>query len=619
VIRQEGSVNDNRRLIASKLQQALGQLLHLPRALSLVWAAAWQWTAVWGVLLIMQGVLPVATVTLTRLLVDQLVAVTGGGGTWQSIFPALQAAALMGGAMLLSELLRGAASYCRTAQSELVQDHVTALIHKESTEVDLAFYDSPEYYDHLQRARMGGGYESVALLESIGALLQSGITLVAMGAVLMSYGAWLPLALLVSTLPAFYLLVHHNVRQHKWQLRTTPDRRRTWYYYWLLTAREAAAEMRLFRLGDHFQAAYQALRRRLRKERLYLARDQALGQVMAGTVALLVAGSTMAWMVWRALQGLATLGDLALFYQAFNQGQGLMRSLLGSVGQIYSNTLFLGSLFEFLALQPQVVDSTHTHPAPASIKGEIRFRGVSFRYPDSDRPAVQHLNLTVAAGQIAAIVGPNGAGKTTLIKLLCRFYDPEAGCIELDGVDLRQLPIAELRRLITVLFQEPVRYDATVSENIALGDLQAETTPREIEAAAQAAGAGQLVASLPLDYDTPLGKRFAGGTDLSVGEWQRIAMARAFLRQAPILILDEPTGNMDPWAEAEWVVRFPSVAAGRTAIVMTHRLTTALVADIIHVMHEGRIVESGTHHELLRFGGRYAQSWTVQTERTAAE
>lgn len=606
-----------RPFLTTKLRDALAQLPYLPRALALVWTAARGWTVAWAVLLLVQGLLPVATVTLTRLLVDSLVAAVGSGGAWESVRPTLVLAALVAGVMLVTQLLGSATGYVRTAQSELVRDHITALIHRKSIAVDLAFYDLPEYYDHLHRARIEGSHRPVALLESIGGLLQNSITLVSMGAVLIPYGIWLPVALLVSTLPAFYVVLRYGLRQHKWRLRTTPDERRAWYYYWLLTARESAAEIRLFGLGDHFRSAYQTLRRRLRNERLQLAKDQGLAELGAGAAALVVTAAAMASMVWRALQGLVSLGDLALFYQAFNQGQGLMRSLLGNAGQVYSNSLFLGNLFEFLELEPQVVDPPHPALLPVRLTEGVRgpsihFRDITFRYPGSQRPVLDAFNLAIPAGRIVAIVGPNGAGKSTLIKLLCRFYDPEIGRIEVDGVDLRDMSIEELQCSITVLFQEPVHYNATVAENIALGDLAALPSAAQIEVAARAAGADEPIARLPQGYDTSLGKWFAGGTELSVGEWQRIALARAFLRQAPIMVLDEPTGAMDSWAEADWLQRFRRLAAGHTAIVITHRFTTAMHADIIHVMDDGQIVESGSHHELLAHGGRYAQSWTAQ-------
>jgi ATP-binding cassette subfamily B protein len=320
----------------------------------------------------------------------------------------------------------------------------------------------------------------------------------------------------------------------------------------------------------------------------------------------------MAWMVWRAMRGLISLGDLALFYQAFQQGLQLMRALLENVGQLYTNILFLGNLFEFLALKPAVVSPPSPRPAPAPLREGVRFSGVRFRYPGSDRLALDGFDLFVPAGRVVAVVGPNGAGKSTLLKLLCRFYDPEAGSVSLDGVDLRQFPVDGLRRSITVLFQQPVHYNASVRGNIAFGDLAGAPPDAAIKAAAEAAGADSAICRLPEGYDNLLGKWFAEGAELSVGEWQRVALARAFVRRAPLIILDEPTSAMDPWAEADWLERFRRLASGRTAIVITHRFTTAMLADEIHVMEAGRIAQSGTHQDLLAGAGRYAEWWAAQ-------
>jgi ATP-binding cassette, subfamily B, bacterial len=600
-------------LLSSKLRKAAAQLRYLPRTLALVWAAARRWTTAWAALLAVQGLLPLAIVYLTRPLVNRTVAAVKAGGAWESVRPALVIVVALAAITLLSEALRTAIGWVRTHQSELVQDHINGLIHRKSVEADLAFYDSPEFYDHLHRARLEASYRPVMLLESLGGLLQNGITLAAMLAVLVPFGLWLPLALFVSTLPALYVALRYTVRQHEWRLRTTADERRTWYYDWLLTSRETASELRIFALGDRFQAAYRSLRARLRGEKLELATGQALAELGAGALAIILTGACMAAMVWRAVRGLLTLGDLALFYQAFQQGLRLMRSLLDNVSQLYYNSLFLGNLFEFLALEPTVLSPLSPQPALVELRIGIRFQNVTFRYPGSPKAVLRDFTLDIPAGRVVAFVGPNGAGKSTFVKLLCRFYDPDEGRIELDGADLRDLSIEELRRRITVLFQEPVRYSTTVSESVALGDAQASPSAAEIEAAAAAAGADEVAARLPDGYDSLLGKSFADGVELSTGEWQRVALARAFLRRAPILILDEPTSAMDPWAEADWIARFRSLAAGRTAILITHRLTTAMRADVIHVMSAGEIVESGTHAELLARGGLYAESWLAHS------
>lgn len=608
------AVQGDRKTLAAKLQGFLVQLSYLPLAFRLVWKAARGWTLIWAVLLVVQGLLPIAPVYLTRLLVNGLVATIRTGSSWEGIQQLLVPAALMAGVLVLQELLQSLMEWIRTGQAELVQDYLRSLIHEKSVAVDLAFYESAEYYDRLHRARDDASSRPLTLLENVGSLLQDSITLLAMATVLIPYGLWLPLILFVSTLPALYVVLRFNRRYHHWWQQTTTDRRWTQYYDYMLTYDEVAAELRLFGLGSHFQSAYQELRRRLRTENLKLIKDQSLARLGAGVAALLTSGIAMAWMVWQTLQGWITLGDLALFYQAFNQGQSLMRSLLGNVGQIYSNSLFLGNLFEFLDLEPQVVDLPNPLPVPSTLKKEICFRQVTFRYPGSQRLALHDFNLTIPAGQVVAIVGANGAGKSTLVKLLCRFYDPENGYIELDGIDIRNLVIEKLRRRITVLFQFSVQYHATASENIALGDLSAAPTKAEIKAAAQGAGAHEVIDRLPQGYDTLLGKWFIDGTDLSGGEWQRIALARAFLRQAQILVLDEPTSFMDSWAEAEWLKRFRTLVLGRTAIIITHRFTTAMRADMIHVMDNGQIVESGNHDQLLAQGGLYAQSWTAQTQ-----
>jgi ATP-binding cassette subfamily B protein len=314
-------------------------------------------------------------------------------------------------------------------------------------------------------------------------------------------------------------------------------------------------------------------------------------------------------MVWRALHGLVTLGELALIYAAFNQGQGLMRTLLENAGQLYANSLFLSSLFEFLALRPLVELSGDGAKKLSEVKVGISFNRVSFSYPDSTAKALDDFSMFIPAGKIVAIVGPNGAGKSTLVKLLCRFYDPDRGSIEIDGHDLREILTDDLRRSITVLFQQPFHYSATVRENIQYGYWGFDS---DIQGAIRAAGAEEIVSRLADHEETLLGRWFAGGTELSVGEWQRIALARAFLRQAPIIILDEPTSALDPWAEADWLQRFRELARGRTAIIITHRFTTAMHADIIHVMHQGQVVEFGSHRRLIEQNGLYAESWSRQ-------
>jgi ATP-binding cassette subfamily B protein len=374
--------------------------------------------------------------------------------------------------------------------------------------------------------------------------------------------------------------------------------------------------VRLFDLGKHFQTAYQTLRQRMRLELLQITRRQGFAKLLAGVFAALLLGIAMGWMAWQAFLGIVTLGDIALFYQALSKGQNMLRTLLDNAGRIYSNTLFLENLFKFLEIEPKVVDPDQPVPAPERLTQGIRFRGVTFHYPGSAQPVFTNFDLTIPADKVVAIVGSNGAGKTTLVKLLCRLYDPVEGTVEFDGIDIRRLRVGELRRLITGMFQFPVHYFSAVSENIAMGDLADTDKTAEIETAARRAGAHDFITRLPQGYDTLLGKLFPNGAELSGGEWQRLALARSFFRQAPVMILDEPTSFMDSWAEVDWFDRFRELATGRTVILITHRFTIARKADIIHVMEDGRIVETGTHEELLAANGRYAESWLAQTNPT---
>lgn len=585
------------------------QLAQLSRALRLVWQATPGWTMTWSILLLIQGFLPVATVYLTRPLVNGIVAGVRSGGDWR---PILVPGALMATVLVLSEVLSGVMKWVSTAQAELVQNHITGLIHRKSSTVDLAFYDSPDFYDHLHLARAEAGHRPIAMLEKLGGVFQNSITLIAMLAVLAGFGGWLPAALLLSTVPALAVVLRYAKKHHRMNTAIASLERRSWYYEWLLSSAEAAAEVRIFALSDYFESADRKVRNQLREQRVEFARDQSVAQLLAGTATLAMTAAALVWMTLKTLHGQISLGALALLYQAFQQGLRLARELLENVGELYKNSLFLGNLFEFLALESQVLSPPHPVPVPLLLREGIHFQNINFRYRDTQRLALRDFELFVPKGSVVAIVGPNGAGKSTLVKLLCRFYCPDAGSITIDGTDLGEFSIEELRQRITVLFQVPVHYNASVRENICLGDLSKSSKDGLVQAAAEAAGAESFIRRLPNGYENLLGHWLEQGVELSVGEWQRLALARAFVRQAPIVVLDEPTSAMDPWAEADWLRRFRDLAAGRTAILITHRFTTAMLADRIHVMEEGRVVESGSHRELIARSGRYAEWWSTQ-------
>ena len=589
-------------------------LSYLVKTLGLAWNAAQWWTIIWGILLLVQGILPVATLYVTRWTVNTVTTNVGQGVSTDSIVSIGTPVAVMAGLLLVGEGVRSVGAWVKANQSERLQDYISELIHTQSLTIDIACYESAEYHDHLARAKSGASQRSLALLDSLGSLIQTGLTLLSVTVVLITYQVWLPAILLASAIPSLYLVLILNRRQHRWWQDTTTDRRWLDYYDLMLTHRTCAPEVRLFDIGDRLKASYQERRSHLRTEHLRLIGQQSLGRFGAGLVSLGLSGIVVVWAGHQLLLGLLTFGDLALFYQALNRGQGLMKTVLGTMGQIHRNTMFIHELFQFLALQPQVTDPDNPHVAPQSPTHSINFKDVTFAYPGSDRPVLQHFNLTIPARQTVAIVGDNGAGKTTVMKLLCRFYDPQSGHIEVDGIGLHELSQHEWRRRLTVLFQSPLPFSATASDSIALGDIQTVPDPEQIQTAAMASGIHKRITELSHGYDTLLGKAFPGGTELSGGEWQRLALARAFFRQAPIILLDEPTSAMDPWAEADWLARFRTLARERTAIVITHRLPLAVQADLIYVMRSGQIVESGSHDELLAKDGYYAASWRSQMQ-----
>ena len=588
------------------------QVSYAGRLLKLIWSASGWTLVIWASILLLQGIIPVAIVWLTKPLVNALQAAVGSGVNRETIQPLLTTAIALGTLMLASELLKIALQWISMSQAEVVQDHVSDLLHAKATELDLAFFESPDFHDRLYRVHESGG-RSLGLLESIGGFAQNLVTVVGIGALLLSYGVWVTLLLVVGTVPALLVVMRGSRQQHEWWKRTTIDHRRAQYFGDLLTRSQHAAEMRVFGLAAHFRQRFRELRRRLRAERMRLYRRQSLARLGAEAIAMLSAAGAIAWMVWRAVLGRATLGDIALFSQAFQRAQGLVRSLLMNIGQIHSSGLFLETLFEYLDLRPIVTAPPDPLPLPQG-RPSIRFDDVSFRYPATDRFALEHFSLTIPAGKTIAIVGANGAGKSTLLKLLCRFYDPVSGRVELDGIDLRRFDPVELRRSMTVMFQLPVSFQGSVRENITLSDLSRAADTADVESAARDAGLDELVGRLPAGFDTTLGKAFTGGTELSGGEWQRLALARSYFRRSRLIILDEPTSSMDSWSEAHWFERFRHLAAGATAIIITHRLTIARRADEIHVMENGNIVESGSHDALIELGGRYASSWADQVQ-----
>lgn len=593
---------------------------HARRGLAMVWEAAPGLTALWVALMVLQGLVPPAVVYVTKWLVDGVNEAIGRGLSVETVELAVYPAAAMVALLLLRQGLSSGTSYVSTAHSEYVTDRVKAAIHQKAARVEYSFFESNEDQNLLQDAHAQASSRALGLLGNVGGLVQAAVSFLAIAGILAAYAWWIPFALFASAAPALAVLVRHNQRYRAWYDGSMTDRRTAMYLDFMLVRPEYAAETRVYGFGPWVADSYQALRRDLREGRLRLLRRQTLAQLAAGLLALVGIGAVMGWMVFRALNGLATVGDLALFYQALTQGQSSTGTLLGGVGNAYSNALFLEGVFKFLDLETEAHPDAHgggtrpddgTRPAARRQEAGVRFEDVTFTYPGASRPALRGLDLVAPAGKITAVVGANGAGKSTLVKLLCRFYDPDEGHVEIGGADVRSIDRASLHGTVGVMFQHPVRHQGSVWTNVRLSDLHA--SDEAVREAVRAACAEDLVERLPNGYDSVLGQLFYEGAELSGGEWQRIALARAYLRPSPVLVLDEPTSAMDSWSESEWFRRLRALSQRRSTIVITHRFSVAMQADLIHVMDAGRVVESGTHWELVEAGGFYAASWSEQT------
>jgi ATP-binding cassette subfamily B protein len=584
------------------------------RALQFVWQSAPGWTVASAALLVVQGVLPVLTLYLTKRLVDAAAAGLAASDKTAAYHQVGLFVALSGAVALVSAVCGALSRLVNGAQAQAVTDYMQTLLQAKSVEVDLEYYENPQYHDTLHRAQQEAPSRPTRIVGGMAQFVQSSISVLAIAGLLFSFHWVVGLILFAGAIPAALVRLTFARRMYGWQRRRTPLERQAWYYHWLLTRDTHAKEIRLFGLGSLFMRWYQEVRRQLRRERLALDTRRSIAELAAETITIGAVFGLYAFVGYRTVQGFLTLGGLVMCLQAVQRGQTSLGQMLGSVSELYENNLFLSSLYEFLDLKPRVIEPIHPVAVPRPMRTGLVFDRVSFQYPSSPRKVLDDVTLTIRPGEHVAFVGENGAGKTTLVKLLCRLYDPTDGAITLDGIDARQFETAALRREISVVFQDFVRYHLTAQENIWLGNVERPLDQEQIAAAARQAGAHEVIAHLKNGYETRLGRWFADGEELSVGEWQKVALARAFLRDTQILVLDEPTSAMDARAEYELFRRFHHLAEGRTAILISHRLSTVRMADRIFVLEGGRIIECGTHDELVYCGGRYARLFERQAE-----
>ena len=595
-------------------RQRIQAAFRLGRALRLVWQTAPRWTLANLALVLVQGGLPLAALYMMKRILDAVAAAVGAPNDpalVQDVGVWILAAGVVA---LVAAVTRLLGEYATEAQSLQVTDAVAEILHAQSIAVDLAYYEDPAYYDTLHRAQGEAPYRPTRTVHGLTQIAQNGLALAGIAAWLVSLNWMLAAVLFLAVLPGAFARLVYSRRLYGLQQAQTEQERRSWYYHTVLTEVAHAKELRIFNLGALFQARYREVRQALRSGTLTLARHRVATELVAQVVAIAALFGSLAWIALQAVRGAVTLGDLAVYYLGFQTGLNLLQTVLRALAGLYEDNLFLTNLYQFLDLKPGIAAPRRPKPVPRPMTSGVVFRDVAFRYPGHTTDTLEGIDLELCPGEVVALVGENGSGKTTIAKLLCRLYDPARGDITVDGTSLRDLDPVAWRREISVAFQDYAHYALTAGENIWLGDVDKAADPEGIARAGERAGADAVVSRLPDGYDTLLGRWFQQGQELSVGEWQRIAMARAFWRDARILILDEPSSALDPIAEAELIRRFREWLGGRSAIVISHRLSTVQIADRIYVVDRGRIVERGTHAELVARGGLYARLYRAQAQ-----
>ena len=570
----------------------------------------------------LRALLPVATLYVGKLIIDEVVALVQGGVRLDALDVAWRSGALdalLGwlvlefGLAVLSDVLGRVVSLLDSLLSELYTNATSVRLMQHAATLDLEDFEDSELQDKLDRARrqtMG----RMTLLNQLFGQAQDAVTVVAFAIGLMVYAPWLMLLLAIALIPAFLGEAHFNALSYSLNYERTPERRELDYVRQTGASVETAKEVKIFGLHDFLIQRYLDLASRFfRANRALAIRRAGWGSVLTalGTLGYYVA---YAFIAWRTVRGDFSIGDLTFLAGSFRRLRNLLESLLGGFSQVAGQALYLDDLYSFFEIEPEIRSRENALPIPTPMVMGFVFENVGFRYPGAERWAVRNLSFSLHTGEVLALVGENGAGKTTLVKLLARLYDPDEGRILLDGHDLRDYDLAALRAAVGVIFQDFVRYHLSAAENIAVGQIDARDDRARIVRAAERSLADEVIRKLPKGYDHPIGKRFRNGVDLSGGEWQKIAIARAYMRDAQLLILDEPTAALDARSEFEVFERFKELSAGKTAVLISHRFSTVRMADRILVLKEGQVVELGSHRELLTRGGLYAELFNLQAE-----
>ncbi len=601
-------------------RERLGALRNLPPFLAMVWGSSRSLTATTVAVRLVRALLPVATLFVGKLIIDEVVHLTHltarpvGLTEWlgSGLLDRLEALLMAEFALAVaSDLLGRIVSLVDGLLSDRVSNDASVRLMEHAATLDLADFEDAAFQDRMDRARMQASGR-MSLMGQLFGQAQDIVTVVTFAAGLVVYAPWLIVLLAVALVPSFLGEAHFNALSYALSYMRTPQRRELDYVRQVAASADTAKEVKIFGLSPFLIDRYRTISRETYSASRWLALRRAVwgsGFAALGTIAYYAA---YAYIAWRAVTGSISIGDLTFLAASFLRLRGLLEGLLTGFSSTAGQALYIDDLFSFFRTEPGIRSPEGALSFPDPVRQGFVFEDVGFCYPGAERWAVRHLSFTLGPGEVVALVGENGAGKTTLVKLLARLYDPVEGRVLLDGRDLREYDLDGLRAAIGVIFQDFVRYNLPAADNIAVGRIEARGDRGRIEAAASAALADGVVAKLPDGYDQMIGKRFRNGVDLSGGEWQKMAIARAYMRDAQVLILDEPTAALDARAEYEVFQRFRELSAGRSAVLISHRFSSVRMADRILVLSDGRVEASGTHDDLLAAGGRYAELFELQ-------
>ena len=599
--------------LRARLKGTLSIFRQFPGTFRLVWEASHGLTVAVALLTLISAVLPAAVAVVGKLIVDSVVAAarTGDPAARHQVLVYVGLELLL---MVASTSLGRAQGLVRELLRATLGNLINVRILEKALQLELRHFEDSDVYDKMQNARREASSRPLSLVLQAFSIVQNAITLATFAALLIKLWAWSILILVAASIPAFIAearMANESFRLNSWR---APEGRKLNYLEWILTRDNRVKEVKTFGLGELILGRYKGLFSRFFEEDRRLAIKRMAWGLGLGLLSLGAFYGCYALVASRAARAEISLGEMTLYLSVFRQGQGAFQSILSSIGSMYEDSLFMSNLFIYLNI-PTGNETPRRIPAltpPHGLGNAIELRGVSFRYPGKEAWALRNVNLVLRPGEKLGLVGENGAGKSTLVKLLLRLYEPSEGQILYGGVDLRDMDPVDLRTRIGAVYQDFVRYQFSAAENIGLGDVgRIDDRPR-IEQAAERGGAAPVIQALPNGFDTALGGWFEKGQELSAGQWQKLAVSRAFMREAEVLILDEPTASIDAEAEHEMFERFKALAADRIAIIISHRFSTVRMSDRIAVLHNGQIEELGSHRELMERNGRYAHLFSLQ-------